>query len=146
MVHAKRTSERRVETPQTTFVNFLHRKLLSQQPHLQVTTSSPPVANQVSALCFAHQHSRILLVRRHRLECCDGGTRQRVVVCPYTTVLHCAPEKLCGFPVAENTSQSHLLDVMSNALHTLIGVKEASSTSCQVVVTVRKDLQCAVHQ
>ena len=42
-------------------------------------------AAQVSALCFAHRRSWILLGQCYRLACCDGSTRKKVIVCPHHT-------------------------------------------------------------
>ena len=65
--------------------------------------------SQVSALCFTHRRSRILLVQCHRLAYCDGSTRKgKVVGVAVTEDIHpctgCAPKCKYKFDELERFS------------------------------------------
>ena len=59
-------------------------------------------------------------------------------MCPHTTVLHCAPENFVVFGCREHKPVTSS-GCYEQFTRTLIGVEQASSTSCPVVVTVRKE-------
>ena len=51
-------------------------------------------SGQVSALCFAHKHSGILLKHCHRLAHFDDNSRKGKSMCVHTTFTHCEPQTL----------------------------------------------------
>ena len=69
-----------------------------------------PSVVRVSAFCSAYRHSWILLVQRHRLARCDGGTWKRgKSFCVHTTPIHCVAIALRGFVVTEDMHLSQVV-------------------------------------
>ena len=108
MIHVQRTSEREVKTPapHKPHLSPSCTSIFSQQIHFvsqDFGTCILSLSGQVSALCFVHKHSWILLVQCHRLAYCDGRTRWRKVggvAVPHSYAAHLKP--LRGFAVTED--------------------------------------------